>query len=541
MAEEATTLSLERYAPDSKALVAAAQALADERKHAEVQPLHLLVRALSRDLGVRAVFERGVSNLLEFEAALERALGNLPRSAEPAYLSAGMLDLLERAQREADREKSEKVLVEQVVNALSQEIRGAAGEILGAFGVLPGSLRQHMAALRSVPAGARSPSPAPGAFARPLLGDADEPVLLRVAEVRRLLTILERSQKSHPLLVGEAGVGKGAVVRALAQRIACGDVPTSLVSVKLLEIDTGALVAGARLRGEIEERVRKLLADVAGSRAILVVRNIEQLFGQGPSGTAIGEVLKPALVRSELRLLATTTPEGLKRLEERDPQLLRLFTILPIAEPTLEEATEIVRGVAARYERHHGIEIGERAIALSVQLAKRYVPDRSLPDSALDLLDEASAAKRVEVDGMPAEADALLRRLESVRAQLRTLERSDDPETRGARQKLLDELPGLEEKTKQIRSDMESRRGVVGAVRTLRAELLSARAEHQRALSEKNFARVGELEHALLPELEARLAKAEESAKSSAEPAPRVLGDREVAATLAIWTGIPVA
>ncbi len=541
MPEEATTLSLDRYAPDAKALVAAAQALADERKHAEVQPLHILVRALGRDLGVRAVFERGVSNLLEFEAALERALGNLPRSAEPAFLSAAMLDLLERAQREADREKSEKVMVEQVVNALSQEIRGAAGEILSAFGVLPGSLRQHMAALRSVPAGARTPNAPPGAFARPLLGDPEEPVILRVAEVRRLLTILERSQKSHPLLVGEAGVGKGAVVRALAQRIACGDVPTSLVSTKLLEIDTGALVAGARLRGEIEERVKKLLVDVAGSAAILVVRNLEQLFGQGPSGTAIGEVLKPALVRGELRVLATTTPEGLKRLEERDAQVLRLFTRLPIAEPSLEEATEIVRGVAGRYERHHGVEIGERAILLSVQLAKRYVPDRCLPDSALDLLDEAAAAKRVEVDGVPAAADASLRRLESVQAQLRTLDHSEDPESQAARQKLRDELPELEQKNQQIRADMASRRGVVGAVRTLRAELDAARSERERALAQKNFARVGEIEHAVLPELEARLAKAEESAKSQVEPPPRVLSERDVAATLAVWTGIPVA
>jgi ATP-dependent Clp protease ATP-binding subunit ClpB len=541
MAEEATTLSLDRYAPDAKALVAAAQALADERKHAEVQPLHLLVRALGRDLGVRAVFERGVGNLLEFEAALERALSHLPRSAEPAYLSASMLDLLERAQREADREKSEKVMVEQVVNALSQEIRGPAGEILSAFGVLPGSLRQHMSALRSVPQAARASNAVAGAFARPVLGNADEPVLLRVAEVRRLLTILERSQKSHPLLVGEAGVGKGAVVRALAQRIACGDVPTSLASVKLLEIDSGALVAGARLRGEIEDRVKKLLGDVAGAGAILVIRNLEQLFGQGPSGAAIGEVLKPALVRGELRVLATTTPEGVKRLEERDAQVLRLFTRLPIAEPNIEEATEIVRGVAARYERHHGVEIGERAISLAVQLAKRYVPDRCLPDSALDLLDEAASAKRVEVDGIPAEADASLRRLESVQAQLRTLEHTEDAESQAARKKLSDELPGLEQKTQQIRASMEARRGVVGAVRTLSAELASARAERERALSEKHFARVGELEHAVLPELEARLAKAEESAKNAAVPPPRILSERDVAATLAVWTGIPVA
>src|SRR5450432_2449197 len=541
MAEEATTLSLERYAPDAKALVAAAQALADERKHAEVQPLHLLVRALGRDLGVRAVFERGVTNLLEFEAALERALGNLPRSVEPAYLSAAMLDLLERAQREADREKSEKVMIEQVVTALSQEIRGPAGELMTAFGVLPGSLRPHMSALRSMPQTARGASSSPDSFTRPLLGDPSEPVLLRVGEVRRLLTILERSQKSHPLLVGEAGVGKGAVVRALAQRIACGDVPTSLVSTKLLEIDTGALVAGARLRGEIEERVRKLLADVAGSRAILVIRNLEQLFGQGPSGTAIGEVLKPALVRGELRVLATTTPEGLKRLEERDAQMLRLFTRLPIAEPSVEEATEIVRGVAARYERHHGVEISERAILVSVQLAKRYVPERCLPDSALDLLDEAAAAKRVEVDGISSESDGLLRRLESVQAQLRTQGHSADTESLAARQKLQDELPGLEQKTKQIRADMEARRGVVGAVRQLRTELARAREEHDRAVADKNFTRLGELEHSTLPELELRLAKAEESAKGSSEPPPHILGARDVAITLARWTSVPVA
>lgn len=542
MPEATSTLSLDRYAPDAKALVAAAQALADERKHAEVQPIHLLVRALARDGGVRAVFERGVTNLLELEAALERALASLPRANEPSYLSAAMLDLLERAQREADREKSERVMTEQLVNALSQEIRGPAGEILTAFGVLPGSLRQHMSALRSVPSAARAQASVPtGSFARPLLGDPDEPVLLRVAEVRRLLTILERSQKSHPLLVGEAGVGKGAVVRAVAQRIACGDVPTSLASTKLLEIDTGALVAGARLRGEIEDRVKKLLSDVAGSAQVLVVRNVEQLFGQGPSGAAIGDVLKPALIRGELRVLATTTPEGLKRLEERDPQVLRLFTRLPIAEPTLEEATEIVRGVAARYERHHGVEIGERAILLAVQLAKRYVPDRCLPDSALDLLDEAAAAKRVEIDGVSTEADTALRRLESVQAQLRTLEHSEDTESQNARQKLRDELPALEQKVQEIRKDRASRRGVVGAVRQIRAELDAARAERESAYAAKNFARVGEIEHATLPELEARLAKAEESAKNTPEPGPRVLGERDVAATLAVWTGIPVA
>jgi len=542
MAEEATTLSLDRYAPDAKGLVAGAQALADERKHAEVQPLHLLSRAVGRDAGVRAVFERGVSNLLEFEAALERALGSLPRSKEPAYLSLSMLDLLERAQREATREHVDKVQLEQLVTALSQEIRGPAGEILSAFGVFPGSLRQHLSALRTVSLANREvPLKADDAYARPLLvagGNGDEPVLLRVAEVRRLLTILERSQKNHPLLVGEPGVGKRAVVRALAQRIAGGDVPTSLAATKLQEISTGALLAGARLRGEVEERVRKLLADVGSSNTILVVYNLEQLFTQGASGSALGELLKPALMRGEVRLLATTTPEGLKRLEEREPTLLRLLTVLPIAEPSLAEATEIVRGAAARYEKHHGVDITDAAIVLSVQLAKRYVPDRSLPDSALDLLDEAAAAKRVEVDGVPREADVVLRRLDAVRAQLHTLE--GEPEAaHSVAQALRAELPDLEQKSKEIRAQTDARRGVVGAVRALGLELEAARAERERALQEKNLARSSELEQTVLPELEARLAKADEAAKNEARP--RVLEPRDVALTLAVWTGIPVA
>jgi ATP-dependent Clp protease ATP-binding subunit ClpB len=367
------------------------------------------------------------------------------------------------------------------------------------------------------------------------------PVLLRSAEVRRLLTILERHQKSHALLVGEAGVGKRAVIRALAKRIASGDAPTSLASVTLQELDTGALVAGARLRGEIEERVRKLVAELAGQSTILVVPGLEQLFGQGQSGSVLGELLKPALARRDLRLLGTTTPEGLKRLEERDPALLRLFTLLPISEPSAEEATEIVRGVAARYERHHGIEIGERAILLSVQLAKRYVQDRFLPDSALDLLDESAAAKRVEVDGLSPESDAVLGRLESVRAQLHSLEHTDDPSSKAARERLNGELPELERQVKAIRDGQAARRGVVGGVRALQKELEVARVERTQALSAKNFARVGELEHSQIPELEARLASAEEAAKSEKTPPPRVLTEQDVAGTLAAWTGIPVA
>src|SRR5690606_31995570 len=262
---------------------------------------------------------------------------DLPLAKEPAYLSAAMLDLLERAEREADRERSKQVLVEHLLNALSQEIRGPAGEILGAFGVGPGSLRPHMKALHEVPRAPAAASTSNDVGLRDLVAEArsgqHDPVIGRVAGLRRLITILERRQKSHPLLVGEPGVGKRAIVRALAARIAQGDIPTRLANLKLLEVDTGALVAGARLRGEVEQRVKQLLDKVKqGADAVLVVDSLEQLFGQGPAGSAVGELLRPALARGEVRWLAATTPEGLRRIEERDQQVLRLFTSLVIEE-----------------------------------------------------------------------------------------------------------------------------------------------------------------------------------------------------------------
>ncbi len=545
------TLSLERYAPDAKALVAAAQALADERKHAEVQPIHFLVRALERDAGVREVFQRAGANVLELGAAAERALTALPSAKEPSFLSGAMLDLLERAQREASRERSSDVKLEHLINAVSQEIRGPAGEVLGAFGIAPGSLRAHLGALRT--ARAQAPlrplaSVANGDDAlRDLVEEAKspdaDPVIGRADEVRRLLTVLERRGKSHPLLVGEAGVGKGALVRALAKRVASGDVPTSLAGARLYALDAGALVAGAKLRGEIEERVKKLIAKVGtGRESILVVRGIDQLFGQGPAGSAVGEVLKPALMSGALRMLGTVTPDGVRRLEERDSQVLRLFTVLPLEEPSEALATEMVRGMAAKYEQHHGVEISESAIVAAVRLAARYVHDRQLPDAALDLLDESAATKRVETDGTPAEVDRQIRRLESLQAQLAALANVDDTASREKRTALSAEAVELEPKVKELRAQLDGRRSVISAVRALSHEFAEARRAADRAREGKDFAKLGELEHGTLPDLQSKLAKAEEAAKSAGVNAgPRVLVEEDVAATLAVWTGIPVA
>ncbi|MCB9580195.1 MAG: AAA family ATPase [Polyangiaceae bacterium] len=549
---DTTTLSLERYSPDAKGLVAGAQALADERKHAEVQPLHLLVRALERDAGVVAVFRAAGVDVVEMQSTAERALSDLPKANEPSYLSVAMLDLLERAGREADRDHAPGVQMEHLLNALSQEIRGPAGEILGAHRVGPGSLRQHMGALRQVPRPVRRGGSVAGnadRFTFDLVEDARadrlDPVIGRDAEVRRLLTIVERRQKSHPLLVGEPGVGKGAIVSALAQRIAAGDVPTSLAGVKLLELDASALVAGTRLRSDVDERVRTLIASLGEAnrgQSILVVRSVEQLFAQGPTGSGVGELLKSPLARGEIRLLATTTPEGMRKIADKDAAVLRNFTTLPIEEPHVDGAIEILRGISSRYEERHQVEIGESAIVAAVKLAKRYVQDRFLPDSAIDLLDETAAAKRVETDGVPFEVDEAIRRLESLKAQIHSLDHSGDATTRSAREKLEAEASELEPKVVEMRSKLESRRGAVAAVRALHSELDEARRALEEAREQKEFAKLGELEHVTVPDLEKRLHAAEEAARSTgALDISRNVMEEDIAATLAVWTGIPVA
>src|SRR6185312_2541512 len=272
------TIHLERYTPDAKALVAGSQSLADERKHAQVEPIHLLARAVERDRGVQEVFRRAGADPADVSVEAESALGRINKStAGLAYLSSAMLQLLARAEKEAGGAGT--VDVEHLLNALSQEIRGAAAVVLQAFGLGPGSLRPHMAALKSFPREMAPASPAATASAGDVLSrfthdfverarrGGFDPVIGRDVEVRRLLQILERRQKNHPLLVGEAGVGKTAIVGALAMRIAAGDVPQSLTKLSILELETGLIVAGAKLRGEVEERLRQVLAAVSSANS----------------------------------------------------------------------------------------------------------------------------------------------------------------------------------------------------------------------------------------------------------------------------------
>ena len=451
------TIHLERYAPDAKALVAGAQSLADERKHVQVEPIHLLARALDRDRGVAEVFKKAGADPADVVAEAESQLSKLAKAgAGLAYLSSAMLGLLARAEKDAEKDSSKgPVGVEHLLNALSQEIRGPAAVVLQAFTLGPGSLRAHMAALKSVPrdnpaqaAGGGGSSGTSGDAMSRYVNDLTarardkgfDPVIGRDTEVRRLLQILERRQKNHPLLVGEPGTGKTAIVGALAMRIAAGDVPQNLATLSILELEVGQLVAGARLRGEIEDRLKQVISTIKSSDTLLYISSLESLLGTGGAGSGVGDLLKPMLARGDIRLLASTTPEGIRKLSDKDPNLLRRFTVLTIDPPTPERAIEILRGIATRYEAHHKVQIGDPACVAAVRLAKRYVQDRALPDSAIDLLDEACARKRVEIDGLPAHMDDAIRRVASLKAQLSGLEDDIDAMSLKTKERLNKEI-----------------------------------------------------------------------------------------------------
>ncbi|MFO0758049.1 MAG: AAA family ATPase [Byssovorax sp.] len=561
MADKEGTIHLDRYTTDAKQLVAGAQQIADERQHTEVTPLHLLMRLIERDRGVCEVFRRAGADPSEVSTLAEAALRKQPKaSAGVAYVSPRLLDLLARAEREATRDKSETVGVEHLLHALAQEIKGPAGEILSSFGIGPGAFRPHLAPLTEA---AREPltSSSGGTggggegaagglpYTRDLAADAKEgrfdPVIGRDVESRRLLQILERRFKNHPLIVGEPGVGKTALIHGLADRLAKGDVPQNLTQAKLLELDTGALVAGAKLRGEIEQRLKSLIDKLRGApdaETILVVEDLDALFGQGAQGSGVGELLKPLLSRSEIRILATTTPEGVRKVNERDGGILRRFSVVNLDPPTIEQATEILRGIATKYESHHQVRIGESAVVSAVTLAKRYLSDRALPDTAVDLLDETSARKRVETSGVPAEVDTINRRVESLKAQIATLADDDDRVSVQARARLQKELAEVEPKAKEILAKLSSRKGVIAAVHAIRKELTDATKALEIARKESAFAKLGELEHVTLPDIKRRLEAAEQAAaREGVAETANTVGENDVAATLTDWTGIPAS
>jgi ATP-dependent Clp protease ATP-binding subunit ClpC len=405
------TLTLDRYDVAAKNWVGWAQQRADVLHHVEVTPLHLLLSGLESELGIEEVFQQARVDVGELRSLVNKAVARLPVGKEPAFLSVAFLGLMRRAERSAV-ENQRTVQVADLLDALTQSASGDVASILTSVGVVAGGLRPSMGALRR-PA-AEPPKPASKAGVQEGLVEdwvaaaqrERAPIVGRSDEIRRVLTVLERREKSHPVLVGEPGVGKAAILRGLAREVADGAVPPALSKVRLLDVDMGALAAGVRLKGEVVERLRALAAEYPpyGSEPnILIFRDLGRILGGSPVQPNAADLLSSLLSRAQIRLVATVTPREWQRITREHSVLLEWLTPIAVDAPSPDEAIAMVKGAMQRYEKHHTVSISESAVTASVHLARRYLSERHLPDSAFDLLDEAAASLRVQLGASNAE------------------------------------------------------------------------------------------------------------------------------------------
>ena len=553
------TLRLETYTKEARQLITAAQALADERKHTEVEPIHLFYRMVEREVGAQAALERaGVDAadvLVEAEAQLRR-LQKLPDSV--AYLSPRMLDLLGRAEGEGARAGGQQVSVLHLFIASAQETGGPVFAVLKALGLSAPILRATVSGQTVEDEATRGkfglgPKPAASSskpvgnvlaqYGRDLTALAAQgkldPTVGRDAELRRILQVLARRTDNHPLLVGEAGIGKTAIVNALAIRMARGDVPGMLQGKRLIALELGMILAGAKLRGELEERMRALLDAVrdAAGEVILFVPELTQLSGE--RGAA--EMLNTALSRGELRVIAVATPDAVKK-SLAESALVRRFVRIDVAPPTLDETIAILRGVVARFEVAQGVRISDPALVAAATFARRYVPSVSLPRSAIDLVDEAAASVRVENDSVPAALDRVARRIETVRVQLVSLEDDTDEASAGAREKLTEELAELEPRVAEMRKDWQAELASIAELRSVKEELAAAQREESGARAASDAERADGFKFGTIPLLEKKLGEVVKRIDAAGPVLVRdVVTDQDVAAVVSTWTGVQVA
>ncbi len=563
---------LEGYAQDARTVIAGAQSLADERGHAEVESVHLLFRLLDRDPLTQKAFEAaGIDAgdlIVETEAVL-RKITQVPGAV--AYLSPRMLGLCSRAEAEAAREAS-AVRVRHLLVALLAEPTGFSGAVLRALDVDEQKVRQ---ALKTLPDRVIAPevsgsAPSGGGgggggvaqsgatrgaggdplalYTRDLIAAASQdrfdPIVGRDGELRRLLQVIARRQKNNPVIVGEAGVGKRAIVYALATRLSQGDVPAPLRKKRLMQLDQGLLLAGAKLRGEFEERLRSVLqaARDADGEVILFVDELHTLFNSNSPGSGPADLLKPALQRGEVQLIGTITPAEYKKNIEKDQTLSRLFAAIMIDAPDEAEAIGMCRGIVERYEVHHGVRISDPAVVAAVKLGARYLQGRELPDKAIDLLDEAAAQCRLSLDGGPQELDSLARRMSALEAQHRSLVDEDDESSVEVRKKVEKELVEVRGRYNDLKPRWDRQRDAIAAVRAAKEKLLVLRGDRDKAIRAGDTSAASRLSNDDLPRAEQALLAAE---KLLGEQGPLLLkmhvGEEGIARVIEQWTGVPVS